>query len=217
MGLAKMDFSKYDLERNSIEGNCKSCNALKMIPVIRESGLCDDCIDRIVNEREKKSVETNYINRMNRQRIPERYRLFGGKLEIMSDVYNYILQNRSVTISGHNGTGKTNLACQILIEKKTGQFYHSTEIRNQDIEFIQNLPYVVIDDLDKIDTTNQKRVEKIFEVFDFRYANKLPTIVTLDRTYDEIEIIYGNPGKALISRFRESYYNVVLQKDWRKK
>ena len=44
-----------------------------------------------------------------------------------------------------------------------------------------------------------------------------PNMDLSDKSYDELEIIFGPHGRALVSRFREWMYNLVLKKQWRPK
>lgn len=225
MALKKFDASAF-LEGlkdryvdSCIEDICQMCQKEKPIPALRREKICDECLDSRIESGDEEQKKRDLVSRLNAQRIPERYRFFDfSKLETSREVFDEICRpGHSLAISGERGTGKTNLACQILVRRATGQFYSILEMNTKsDYERIMDLTLLCVDDLTKMDSTNEKRLEKTFELFNYRYRERKDTIITLDTSYEEFERIFSDIfGTALVSRFREWMMPIVLTKKWR--
>ena len=219
--MALERISMNDFENRYIEScifeTCIECLKEKPIPMVRVEKRCDDCIEKSFKAEQEKTKQAEKKQFLDYQRIPERFRNFDiSKLECGSKLFEeYCESGQSLSISGIHGTGKTNLACQILIQRRVGQYYHISELFKFDMDKIQSLNLILIDDLSKFDVTNEKKMEKLFELLNYRYNQLLDTIITSDYTYDELEKYFGTYGTALVSRMRQWMLPITLKKQWR--
>lgn len=210
------EFTQSFLENCLVEV-CMVCKEEKPIPMTREEKRCDECVEELLKSLELKEKQEAAERRKIAQRIPERYRVYDmEKMEILqSDLEYYCQPGRSLAISGEVGTGKTSLACKVLAVRKVGYFYTANEMTMRIAERIQAEKLLVIDDITEVNSTDEKKVEALRQIFHFRYNEQLDTIVTLSKSYEEFQRIFGSSGEALVSRFRQWTFPVVLKKKWR--
>jgi len=198
---------------------CIQCDKESEIPAIRDRKLCDECIENEIKQIEAEDKIRQQSAYLKASRIPERYWGFDlSKLEISrTEFERLILSPDSILISGDIGTGKTNLACQILM-KSRGRFYTINEIYQfepKGFDWIKNEGLICIDDLSK--TSFARVADKIFDIINTRYNANKKTIITTDKRLDELAILMGTEyGSAIISRLREWCVNKIqLKKKWR--
>lgn len=135
---------------------------------------------------------------------------------------------------GNVGTGKTHLACAIanrlLDNGYPVKVINVTTMINQikkdfDIKPFLEAPILVLDDLGK-EIGTQWVCETLYTLFNQRYEDMKPFIITTENTMEEIEKNYTifvngssiNRGKAIVSRLAEDYEYIVLDgEDYRKR
>jgi len=160
--------------------------------------------------------------------IPKRYRNFKlsdldspGLASAVLQVDNYIKNivdnyknGIGLYLVGKAGSGKTALESITLsgaIEK--GYNSHFTKVEtliskylDNDLEDILTIDFLGIDDLGK-EMHTQASSKLLGTALDIiirnRGSNMLPTIITSNQTYHDIEIIYGEFGNGLVSLFSE--------------
>lgn len=219
--VVKIDPEKIleNYKYSCIDQICNTCKTEKPIPAVRQEPICDDCIDKIQAKTKAEDEARELKRRLVSMRIPERYKYFDiTKLEISrEDFLDYGKPGKSLAIIGEVGTGKTNLACQILIQRGTGLFYTAVELASPklDLDRLADTSNLVIDDISKLDATNEKRMEKIFDFLNYRYRECKDTIVTFDKPADELKEYFGEFGEAMVSRFKSWMFNIQLYKKWR--
>src|SRR3990167_7187895 len=110
----------------------------------------------MVKNEDQGISESEYAAQMELQRIPKRYWHFDiSKLEIgQGGFHNLCHPETAIVISGESGTGKTNLACQILIHSKIGKYFFVKEAIKIDPKEIHGMYLMVLDDLTKIEVSN---------------------------------------------------------------
>ncbi len=123
-------------------------------------------------------------------------------------------------IRGDYGTGKTHLAAAIANERvRQGQpalfvvvpdlldhlraafAPHSTQSYDQRFDEVRHAPFLVLDDLGTESATPWAQ-EKLYQLFNYRYVAKLPTVVTTSRRLDELDaklsIRFRDPRRCTI-------------------
>jgi len=216
MGL-KIDVSKIlkNYEMGEIEETCIRCMQPKSIQIARTEKICDDCLESEYLEQIKRRDRVEFEKCLNAMGIPERYRGFNcSNLEVPILTFK---NNFSYAIVGEVGTGKSNLACQILSQKRSGLFIPGSEFgaADFDLEKLKRVGLVCVDDITKVHIKKSKSWEKVWDFFNFRYSKMLQTIITTDKTMEEVEAYFDDIGAALVSRFREWMIFVNLTKRWR--
>ncbi len=78
----------------------------------------------------------------------------------------------------------------------------------------KDTPSLCLDDFTKINPTYY-RIEKLFEIFDARYANDRHTIITTDTKPAEIKDKFGKAGEAIVSRISEWMLKIHLEVKFR--
>lgn len=210
---------KFGLDDFSIAPDptlCIKCGKMKPIPEVRQIKKCDECFEEEMAARDAADKLAAEHRRWENYLIPKRYWDFDvNKLEIPQETFETLCkQNVAVAIFGDKGTGKTNLACQILF-RRGGEFRSAVEVADAKNNVpLKEAKCLVIDDITKLDTSNPKRMERFFEVFNFRYHELRPVIVTLDETKDEVEQMFGEFGRAFMRRVEEWTYKIKLTKKW---
>jgi len=209
--MALENFYEYFME------TCQGCGQEKSIPIIRTVRKCDECLETEFEAQVNSEKKIEADQRMEFQRIPKLFRNFDiTKLEIAWDEFKELCKpGQSLAISGEVGTGKSNLACQILIHRKAGTYIPAAQLFKFNLDKVADMNLICIDDLTKIDSTDNKKMEKLFELLNHRYSESKDTIFTLDKKYSEIERQFGDYGLAIISRLRAWLLPVVLIKKWR--
>lgn len=137
-----------------------------------------------------------------------------------------------IYICGVQGAGKTWLACRLAkgwiyrgmgdarfvssvkLLSEIGSTYGGNGSEEQVLAKYSFCDLLVVDDLGK-EVPSQWSLSKLFEVFDSRYANNRPTIVTTQfdtGTLAKRMSKSGDPetAMAIVSRFREKYRGVNL-------
>lgn len=134
--------------------------------------------------------------------------------------------SNTILLLGQSGSGKTHLATaickEILYEKNTPLIYESyreligkikpltmnLEERVKAIGVYKDAPVLYIDDLFKGNTTAVDE-SIIFEILDYRYSRKLKTIITSEKTIEELFDI----NEALAGRLVEDSKGHILRFD----
>ncbi len=125
-------------------------------------------------------------------------------------------------IRGHYGTGKTHLAAAIANERmrlgeralfvvvpdlldylRASFAPHSTRSYDQRFEEVRRAPFLVLDDLGTESATPWAQ-EKLYQLFNYRYVAKLPTVITTARRLDELDA-------KLSIRFRDPNHCTIVE------
>lgn len=148
------------------------------------------------------------------------------------DMLDTLKDGGGVYIYGDQGAGKTLLACRIAkgwlsrgmgnakfvssvkLLTEIGDTYGGNGSEGLVLAKYACCDLLVVDDLGK-EVTSQWSMSKMFEVFDSRYANQRPTIVTTQFGTTNLAKRMSKSGDpetamAIVSRFREKYRGVNL-------
>ena len=123
---------------------------------------------------------------------------------------------RGVYLQGDVGRGKTHLACAIfnnyvgqgrlrfivvddLIRKIKASFSEGVEFN---IASVMEADLLVLDDLGAEKTTDFVEGE-LYNIINFRYTNKLPTIITSNIPWNDLQNKYEMNGRRIASRISE--------------
>lgn len=201
----------------------------------------------------KKILSKKYANRLRKEaNLSKRFstRIFANfKIEnnVQKNAYekafNYYknikeMQENGVGIifvgNGCVGTGKTHLAYSIanalLGEGVPIKVINVTDMvfdlkQNFDVDKYKKVPILLIDDLGKENGT-QWICEALYNIFNYRYENMLPVIITTENSLADIAnnyktIVNGQQldrGKSIISRLTEDFIYIQLTgEDYRQK
>ncbi len=187
--------------------DCVKCGETRDIPKINVR--CDECEAQILAEESARADRDSWKI----QRIPARFWDFPVTDDHRKDARS------SLYLYGDIGTGKTHYASQIL-KVSRGVFFTAVEMvdmcmeNSGKINEFKMLGSMCIDDMAKINPTDY-RIEKLFEIVDFRYRERRHTIITCDTTLPEIAEIMGKSGQALRSRIIEWMAKRQLTRQWR--
>lgn len=130
--------------------------------------------------------------------------------------------NKGLIFRGNCGTGKT-IISQIIVDiinfgdKKNPILINSRDMQTlyakNDLEQIDALKkrfLVIIDDIgvESADVKNYGNVIEPFnDLFDYRYRNKMETIITTNLTPEKIREVYGD---RILDRFKESFNEYIF-------
>jgi DNA replication protein DnaC len=162
----------------------------------------------------------------------------GDNLERALEVakaYAQETERYSLVITGNYGVGKTHLAAAIahhwFEHKRDVMFVTVPDLMdyirvtfspgeqvtyNKRFEMIRNAPYLILDHLGAEHSTGWVK-EKLFQIVDYRYIKKLPTVITSAKRIDELDerihtrlldrrfcAIFAIQADAYVSRMRRS-------------
>ena len=100
------------------------------------------------------------------------------------------------------------LIAKIALGKRFDEEESSFEV----IERYKHVSILLIDDLFR-DNVNKEPVEWIFQILNYRYDNKLPTIITTNHDYFELERINETIHGRMFERTQHRIYWVHFEKD----
>lgn len=136
-------------------------------------------------------------------------------------------------ICGVQGAGKTWMACRIAngwLSQRLGKVLFESSVRMlteindtygsrgaseaQVIGRYTSCPLLIVDDLGK-EVPSKWALSRLFTVFDTRYANNMPTIVTTQFSPNALAKRMSESGDtetalAIVSRFREKYHSMNM-------
>jgi DNA replication protein DnaC len=148
------------------------------------------------------------------------------------DMLDTLRDGGGIYVYGAQGAGKTWMACRIAkgwlsrgmgdarfvssvkLLSEIGSTYGGNGSEDQVLAKYSLCDLLVVDDLGK-EVPSQWSLSKLFEVFDSRYANNRPTIVTTQFDSASLARRMANSGDtetamAIVSRFREKYRGMNL-------
>ncbi len=192
------------------------CSLCKDIGYILQNGNATECYCRL---------------KLYQKALPERHRkaTFDSldysnldKVLGLKEAINYFKKTplsklqKGVYLQGEVGRGKTLIACAIfnnylgqgtlkfvvvddLIRKIKEAFNKDTEFN---IEIYMKADLLILDDLGAERTTEFVEGE-IYNIINYRYNNKLPTIITSNINWNDLESNYPMNGKRISSRISE--------------
>ena len=112
------------------------------------------------------------------------------------------------------GMGDARFVSSVRLLSEISSTYGGSGSEEQIMRTYSRCDLLVVDDLGK-EVPSQWSISRLFELFDSRYANKRPTIVTTQ--FDTSALakrmsISGDPetAMAIVSRFREKYKGMNL-------
>jgi DNA replication protein DnaC len=143
--------------------------------------------------------------------------------EYAENIKDYLDKGTNLIIEGtdHVGTGKTHLACAIAQDvmqrgipaKFINVISMIAEIKeNFDIAKYTDIELLIIDDLGKEKGTDWV-CETIYAIINKRYEQMKPTVITTEKSMQDMAKNYGDKGKAIISRISEDFYLIRLNGD----
>lgn len=148
------------------------------------------------------------------------------------DMLDTLSSGGGIYICGVQGAGKTWMACRIAkgwlsrgmgdarfvssvkLLSEIGSTYGGNGSEDAVLAKYSLCDLLVVDDLGK-EVPSQWSLSKLFEIFDSRYANRRPTIVTTQFDSASLARRMANSGDpetamAIVSRFREKYRGMNL-------
>lgn len=148
------------------------------------------------------------------------------------DMLDTLSDGGGIYICGVQGAGKTWMACRIAkgwlsrglgdarfvssvnLISEIGSSYGGNGNESQVLSKYMFCDLLIVDDLGK-EVPSQWSLSKLFEIFDSRYANNRPTIVTTQFDSASLARRMANSGDpetamAIVSRFREKYRGMNL-------
>jgi len=148
------------------------------------------------------------------------------------DMLDTLRDGGGIYICGVQGAGKTWMACRIAkgwlsrglgdarfvssvnLISEIGSSYGGNGNESQVLSKYMFCDLLIVDDLGK-EVPSQWSLSKLFEIFDSRYANNRPTIVTTQFDSASLARRMANSGDtetamAIVSRFREKYRGMNL-------
>lgn len=148
------------------------------------------------------------------------------------DMLDALADGGGIYLCGVQGAGKTWMACRIAkgwlyrgmgdarfvssvkLLSEIGSTYGGDGSEEQVFAKYANCDLLIVDDLGK-EVPSQWSMSKLFELFDDRYANKRPTIVTTQFDLTSLARRMSKGGDpetamAIVSRFKEKYRSVNL-------
>jgi len=148
------------------------------------------------------------------------------------DMLDTLKDGGGIYICGVQGAGKTWMACRIAkgwlsrglgdarfvssvnLISEIGSSYGGNGNESQVLSKYMFCDLLIVDDLGK-EVPSQWSLSKLFEIFDSRYANNRPTIVTTQFDSASLARRMANSGDtetamAIVSRFREKYRGMNL-------
>lgn len=114
----------------------------------------------------------------------------------------------------HRGLGNARFVSSVRLLSEIGSTYGGNGSEEQVLAKYADCDLLVVDDLGK-EVPSQWSMSKMFALFDTRYANKRPTIVTTQFDIGSLFERMSRSGdretaKAIVSRFREKYRSLDL-------
>lgn len=148
------------------------------------------------------------------------------------DMLDTLRDGGGIYVYGAQGAGKTWMACRIAkgwlsrgmgdarfvssvnLISEIGSSYGGNGNESQVLSKYMFCDLLIVDDLGK-EVPSQWSLSKLFEIFDSRYANRRPTIVTTQFDSASLARRMANSGDpetamAIVSRFREKYRGMNL-------
>lgn len=148
------------------------------------------------------------------------------------DMLDALADGGGIYLCGVQGAGKTWMACRIAkgwlyrgmgdarfvssvkLLSEIGSTYGGDGSEEQVFAKYAKCDLLIVDDLGK-EVSSQWSMSKLFELFDDRYANKRPTIVTTQFDLTSLARRMSKGGDpetamAIVSRFKEKYRSVNL-------
>jgi DNA replication protein DnaC len=206
-----VDFKSY-LEE--VVRACVDCGRIvTMLKITTRCEVCEKVQEDKLKPALEKAAREEQLRRWKSQGIPTRF--FGFEL---SQEFEWALQKPAM-IFGDVGTGKSCLGAQIM--KKTGGKFITCSSMLDEVQDDNNKMWqfkehrsLCLDDFTKINPTSY-RVEKLFEIFNDRYANDRHTIITCDTFASDVKEAWAKPGEAIVSRIGEWMGKIHMKEKFR--
>ncbi|RTK95955.1 MAG: hypothetical protein EKK64_05375, partial [Neisseriaceae bacterium] len=182
-------------------------------------GLCVKCSAEDRAARKEQERQAQRIRWLRDSGIGKRYhdanfaQVKDSQVEVAQKLQDYQF-TQNIMLIGKTGVGKTYLAMALVnsvIEQKTCQFvkfYKLAHIQIKKPELfdeVLNCEFLVIDEFGVAGSDYKDAV--LFEIFDYRYENCLPTMMTSNFTAEELKASLSGP---LTSRIKSNCVSMVL-------
>lgn len=182
---------------------CKLCNDVGFIFYEKDGYSYSEKCKCTIEKEYEKMIERSGLSDFWKTRT---FDSFDGKSEkqklVKQQCRDCVVQNKSAVISGQVGSGKTHLAIAMLLEhSKQGKYIKYVNylelVRNlsqnaMDKEYYyriigqyKNIHVLLIDDLFK-GAVSEAQKRYIYEIVDYRYNKQRITIVTTEKSIDEL-------------------------------
>lgn len=171
-----------------------------------------------------------------REKTLENFQITEKNKDVKQRVLKYIREeefkkSKGFIFIGPNGVGKTHLAVaiwrEVLKRKIPGIFVSALELMSafreklegegdisfrESIEIVRRAPFLALDDVG-VEKHTDFVLERLFEIYDYRYENRLSTITTTNLSLDELT---NRIGERIVSRILGLSEEILLTgKDWR--
>lgn len=212
-------YENYEL-RCKADGIFENTKDLKAVEEFCKKELKKPIIAKLKRESEiiKRFQDSTFENFIVKDKIQER--ALKQAKHYVENIQKALEEGTNVIICGEKncGTGKSRLACTItneLLEKCiAAKFISSTKMitkikQNFEITEYTNTEILTIDDLGKERNTEWVS-EQIFAIFNSRYEEEKPIIITTEGSIDDLLSHYKEKGNAIIGRLIEKAMIIVL-------
>lgn len=198
-------------------------------PLFGEPLLCS-CKEREVQERRARRVlERSHLSAMHTMTFdtfdpdPEHQRAYERAREFAANPRGWLI------LMGMYGTGKTHLAVAIgnyrlafgenvvfmvvpdLLDHLRATFNPASDITYDDLfDGVRTAPLLILDDLGT-QSTSPWAEEKLYQIFNYRYNQRLPTVITTNKALDE----FSGPIGSRMADPQLSIHVAINAKDFR--
>ena len=218
-------------EINKNADKCPKCGGLGMIPSIQDGYELMTPCECVKLEQAKKRIERSGLSEvMKKQTLDTFLAKEQWQLRIKQSAYKFLEnENKWFFIGGQVGCGKTHICTGImneLMSKGKSAYYMlwsdevvklksnkmNDEVYNSVINPIKHIPVLYIDDFFKTEKgakPSNADVMVAFEIINYRYVNGLTTLISSEKSIDDIRDIDEAIGSR-IYQMAEGYRNVII-------
>lgn len=240
----KNKVARYNKSKGTLQDyNCDKCNNRGDIAIIIDDGAGNYYESLIECECMKIRRTLSMIKVSGLSKAFERYQFenYQTENELQANIKNKALDylvnglNDWWYIGGQVGSGKTHI-CTAIVREKIKNFIPTRyivwseaidEIKNQlrqnndlsvKMEELKRVELLYIDDLLKYEPTKFE-LQVLFDIINYRYNNELQTIISSEKSVNEIIKIDEAIGSRIFERAKRYCLNVEKDesKNWRKK
>jgi len=193
------------------------------------AGQCDKQRKAYISKRTARIMEQSRIGERFKNRRFETFKTNASNRKAYETCLSYTRsfnkKSNGLLLVGEYGTGKTHLAVAMIHElaKKSvyGVFITTPELlqkirtsfnnedynQNEIMDIVKTTEFLVLDDLGAEKVTDWVR-EQFYMIINARYENMLPTVITTNLSFNELE---KQIGKRIVSRIIEMTDGVLFE------